>query len=130
MEAIEILKLIAQGEDSYTQFKKNINNVDSLAQELIAFSNTLGGKLLIGVNDDGSIEGLSADDVRRINNLLSNAASQNVKPAINPLTKTVMIGDKLILIIDVAKGLNKPYQDNNGIVWVKSGSDKRKATSR
>lgn len=130
MEAVEILKLLSQGEDSRTQFKKNIHNPDSLAQELIAFSNTLGGRLLIGVDDDASIAGLSADDVCRINNLLSNVASQNVKPAINPLTEIVTIGEARILIIDVAKGINKPYLDKNGAIWVKSGADIRKATSR
>ena len=130
MKTIEILKLLNQGEDSRTQFKKNINNPDSLAQELIAFSNTLGGRLLIGVNDDASIAGLSTEDIRRINNLLSNVASQNIRPAINPLTEIVTIDDKRILIIDVALGINKPYLDKNGTIWVKSGADKRKATSR
>jgi hypothetical protein len=42
-------KILAQGEDSKNQFKKDVNNADSLAQELIAFSNTLGGKIFVGV---------------------------------------------------------------------------------
>lgn len=134
MEILEIMKILAQGEDSHNQFKKNVNNIDSLANELIAFSNTLGGKIFIGVDEnsekEGEIVGLSSEDIYRINHLVSNAASQNVKPAINPLTEIVTINDKRILIIDVPEGLNKPYQDKNGVFWVKSGSDKRKATSR
>jgi ATP-dependent DNA helicase RecG len=134
MEIVEILQILAQGEDSRNQFKKDMNNTDSLAIELIAFSNTLGGKIFIGVDEDaekkGAIVGLSPADIHRINLLLSNAASQHVKPAINPLTEIVTIEGKRILIIDVPKGINKPYQDKNGVFWVKNGSDKRKATAR
>ena len=130
METIEIMQILAQGEDSRNQFKRNVNNTDALAIELIAFSNTLGGRIFIGVDDDGRVIGLTSSDVHRINNLVSNAASQNVKPPVNPLTEIAMIGDKRIMIIDISKGINKPYQDKNGIFWVKSGADKRKATSR
>jgi len=134
MEIIEILQILDQGEDSRNQFKKNVNNIDALARELIAFSNTTGGKIFMGVYENsekkGEIIGLTSQDIHRINKLLFNAASQNVKPAINPLTEIVTILDKQILIIEVPKGINKPYQDKNGVFWVKSGSDKRKAASR
>ena len=130
METLEILQVLAQGEDSRNQFKKDINNIDALAIEIIAFSNTMGGKIFIGVDDDGNVIGLTPERVRHINQLLSNAASQNVKPAVNPLTEIAMIDDLRIMIIDVPKGINKPYQDKNGVIWVKSGADKRKATSR
>lgn len=134
METVEIMQILAQGEDSRNQFKKNVNNIDALAIELIAFSNTLGGKIFIGVDENaekkGEISGLTSQNIHRINQLLSNAASQNVKPAINPLTEIATINGNRILIIDVAQGINKPYQDRNGVIWVKSGSDKRKATSR
>ncbi|MBF0236694.1 MAG: putative DNA binding domain-containing protein [SAR324 cluster bacterium] len=130
MEIVEILQILAQGEDSRNQFKKDVNNPDSLAQELIAFSNTLGGKIFVGVDDDGSISGLTTEDIRRINQLLSNVASQKINPAINPLTEIVTLEQGRILVIDVFKGINKPYQDKNGTIWVKSGADKRKATAR
>ncbi len=130
METVEIMQVLAQGEDSYNQFKKDVTNIDALAIEIIAFSNTLGGRIFIGVDDEGVVTGLSADDVHRINQLLSNAASQNVKPAVNPLSKIVMIDDQRIMVVEIAKGINKPYQDKNGVFWVKSGADKRKAISR
>lgn len=130
METVEVLKILARGEDSFHQFKRTINSELSLAQELIAFSNSQGGKLFIGVEDDGTIFGLSHEDVQRINKLLSNAASQLVKPAINPLSEVLAFSQGLILMIDVPKGINKPYQDKDGVIWVKSGADKRKATSR
>jgi len=130
MEIIELMEHLERGEDSKCQFKKDIINIDSLAYEMVAFSNSLGGKMFIGINDNGTIAGLSSDDIRRINQLISNAASQNVKPAITPITENIMTSNGLVLIIEIPSGINKPYQDKNGVFWVKSGSDKRKATSR
>ncbi len=130
METIEIMQILAQGEDSENQFKKNITNADSLAAEMAAFSNGNGGRIFIGVDDDGSISGLTSEDVKRLNQLISNTSSQNVKPAINPTTQNVFINNTLILVVNIPAGINKPYQDKNGIFWVKNGADKRKATSR
>lgn len=130
METVEIMQILSQGEDSQNQFKKNINNADSLAAEMVAFSNGQGGSIFIGVDDDGSISGLTKEDIQRLNQMVSNAASQNVTPAINPATQNIEIDGKFILVLEVPKGINKPYQDKNGVFWVKSGSDKRRATSR
>jgi len=130
MENIELLDIINRGEDSRRQFKKNVTNVDSLAIEMVAFSNSTGGMLFIGVDDDGSITGLSVEDIIRINNLISNAASQHIKPAINPITENIRTDNGIVILVDVAAGINKPYLDNNGAIWVKCGADKRKATSR
>ena len=130
MEIIELMELIEKGEDSTHQFKKDVNNADSLAAEMVAFSNSSGGKMLIGVNDDGTISGLSSDDIRRLNQLISNTASQNIQPSINPITENIKTSNGFVLLISISSGINKPYQDKNGVFWVKSGSDKRRATSR
>jgi ATP-dependent DNA helicase RecG len=41
-----------------------------------------------------------------------------------------MVGSGIVMAVDIPAGINKPYQDKNGVFWVKSGADKRKATSR
>ncbi len=130
MEASELLEIISRDEDSEHQFKANFTNVNSLAAEIIAFSNSGGGQLFIGVTDDGQIAGLVRNDMGRLNNLVSNAASQHVKPPVNPCSENVALPDGLVMIVTVPSGISKPYMDKNGAVWVKSGSDKRKATSR
>jgi len=130
MEASELLEIIARDEDSKHQFKANISNEISLAQEMIAFSNTLGGLLIIGASDDGSISGLTRDDMGRLNNLVSNTTSQQIKPPINPITENISLDDGLVMVVYILKGISKPYMDKNGVIWVKSGADKRKATSR
>jgi ATP-dependent DNA helicase RecG len=130
MEIVELLSCLRRGEDSAQQFKKTAINPDQLSSEMIAFSNCLGGKIFIGIGDDGSISGLSSEDVRRINQLISNTASEAVKPAINPITSNIETDSGIVIVVDIPAGVNKPYQDKNGVIWVKSGADKRKATSR
>jgi len=65
-----------------------------------------------------------------LNQLISNVASQHVQPPINPITENVMLGGSLIMAVIISNVANKPYQDKNGVFWVKSGADRRKATSR
>ena len=70
MKALEILELISKGESSTVQFKDRLPHQDSLAQEMVAFSNTEGGILIIGVNDKtGSLNGLSFDEIQTINRI-------------------------------------------------------------
>lgn len=131
MEAIELVELTNRGEDSRTQFKQTITNAESLAGDLVAFSNSKGGKILIGVNDQGVIVGLSREDIHRINQLVSNTATNLVRPSVNPDTENVATaGGQVVMVITVPEGISKPYSDNNGVFWVKSGADKRRATSR
>jgi ATP-dependent DNA helicase RecG len=130
MEIIELMAILERGEDSHHQFKKNVTNADALAAEMAAFSNAHGGRIFVGVDDDGSVTGLGGDDIRRLNQLVSNAASQGVQPAINPETENVMTERGLVVVVSISAGINKPYQDKNGVFWVKSGADKRRATSR
>jgi ATP-dependent DNA helicase RecG len=51
METTELIEIISKGEDSKHQFKENFTNVNFLAVEIVAFSNTNGGMIIIGVND-------------------------------------------------------------------------------
>lgn len=132
MEAIEPIELIGHGEDSRTQFKqsRDITNAQSLAGELVAFSNSKGGRILIGVDDHGTVTRVLPPGVRRLNELLSNTATNNVKLAINPENENVPVGDKLVVIVTVREGISKPYADLSGVFWVTSGADKRRVTSR
>jgi len=130
MEITELLEIVARGEDSKHQLKANVTNELSLAQEIVAFSNSGGGALFIGVSDDGTFSGLGREDIGRLNNLVSNAASQQVRPPVNPRTEIIFTSDGLVIRIVVPDGVSKPYMDKDGVIWVKSAGDKRKATAR
>lgn len=129
MESVDILKMAVRGEDGQHQFRTDVTNVDALAADMVAFSNSEGGKILIGVNVDGTLSFLSQEATRRLNQLVSNAASQSVRPPISPRTETVSVLGGLVLVVHVAEGMRKPYIDNEGTIWMKSSSDKRKVTS-
>lgn len=128
METLELIERISNGEDSYTQFKENITNNDKLAEELVAFSNSKGGVLIIGVTDNNDIVGLSDDDIRRLNQLVRNVINSNITPPIYPITEIKTIEEKKLLIVTVEDGSNKPYSTNKGIYLTKAGSDKRKVS--
>lgn len=130
METTELLEAVARGEDSRHQFKEDVTNPTSLAAEIAAFANSGGGQIFIGVADDGSIRELDVTTVGRLNQLISNTASTNVRPAINPRTENVSVGNGIVLVVTIPDGLSKPYVDNSGVIWVKSGSDKRRVTAR
>ena len=131
METSELIEIISRGEDSRYQFKENLHNVDSLAGEIVAFCNSGGGTIIVGVNDKTlAVTGLRPEDIARLNQLLSNAASQSVKPPINPQSENVAHPDGLVMVINIPDGISKPYMDNKSSIWVKCGSDKRKVTSR
>jgi ATP-dependent DNA helicase RecG len=85
---------------------------------------------LIGVDDSGTIVGVAPHDIRRINQLISNVASDCIRPSINPETDNVFVGGKVVMVVIVPEGISKPYADNEGVFWVKSGADKRRVTAR
>lgn len=130
MNALELQQILINGEDSKHQFKREISNLNSLAAELVAFSNSGGGHIFIGIDDNATICGLTSDLVRTFNQQLSNTASNNVRPPVHLKTANVATDQGVVIVATVPDGLNKPYMDLQGRVWVKSGSDKRHVTSR
>ena len=123
----DILKQINAGEVSGVQFKERILDKYDIACELVAFSNSHGGKLVVGIKDKtGETNALSYSEVQETTNLLSDIASENVVPSILIKIDTVEVEDGNLVVANVKEGLNKPYHDNKGIVWVKNGADKRK----
>ena len=119
----EILEL---GEDSLHQFKLLVNNEEQMAEIFVSFLNMGGGYVLIGINDkDNSVEGLTPDQIRRQNQIISNAASENVVPPFSPFTENKIINDKRIIVIYIQEGKQKPYKTKSGKYLQRVGSDKR-----
>lgn len=131
MNAKGLLSQIALGEDSSRQFKADVKNAESLASEMAAFANTNGGNIFIGVADDASTPGLSGQDVAHINQLISNAASQLVRSPLAVQTENVALENgRIVIVLTVPKGIDKPYFDKNGVIWLKAGADKRRVNSK
>lgn len=130
MEALELIDLIALGETSTVQFKRTLEDTNDLAKELCAFSNTSGGTILFGVEDDGTISGLSPEQVRELTSKIANVASQVVREPIYPTSEVVAVNQTRVLVIRVSESAAKPHFDKNGSIWVKALADKRRVTSR
>lgn len=127
MDCAELQNILERGEDSSHQFKENFTSIDSLAVEISAFANTDGGMIIIGVSDSGDLSGLGKEDIQRLNQWISNAASQKIDKPVYVKTEVLVCGGKRIMTIQVPRGSNKPYAVNRVDVWVKSGADKRRA---
>ena len=131
MNLKELKAQVALGEDSRRQFKQDVTNPDALAAEMAAFSNSEGGVILLGVADDGSLPGLSLADVTRLNQMISNVASQHIRSPLTVQTLNLRLKNgRIVIVLTVPKGMDKPYFDRNGIIWLKSGADKRRVNSK
>ncbi|MBM3189792.1 MAG: winged helix-turn-helix transcriptional regulator, partial [Chloroflexi bacterium] len=87
--------------------------------------------IYLGVADDGSLPGLSRADVARINQLIGNAASQHVRSPLTVQTENIGVGaERVVIVLTIPKGQDKPYFDRNGVIWLKSGADKRRVNSK
>lgn len=131
MDLKELNAIVENGEDGKHQFKSDVKNADSLGSEMAAFANDKGGMILIGVADNGEVHGLSKEDVRRINGLISNSASQHVRSPLSVDSENIAVGEgRVVIVVTIPKGIDKPYFDKNGVIWLKCGSDKRRVNSK
>jgi ATP-dependent DNA helicase RecG len=130
MNEAEILEIAARGEDSLHQFKRVLANEKQAAAEMAAFANARGGRSFIGVADDGSIPGLTPEEVRRQNAIVAAAAAQHVRNPLSPFTEVVPVAGRVVIVVTVPEGVDKPYFDADGVIWQKMGADKRRITSK
>ena len=108
-----LYKLINQGEHQQQDFKYCINDSKKIAKSLVAFANTDGGRLLIGVKDNGKIAGISSDEEFY---MVESAAKIFSKPSIHFNTKQHMVEGKTVLEISIEPSSEKPHfaKDENG----------------
>ena len=117
MRSDYIEELIRQGENTSIEFKQGDVRTENLAKELIAFSNSSGGVVLLGVEDDGRVHGLEND--RNYEQWVSNLSRNNVIPPISvDYTERVLEGKK-IGIIQIPKRKDSPYQDSSGRFYIR-----------
>jgi predicted HTH transcriptional regulator len=86
--------------------------------------------IIFGVNDKtGDLNGLNFSEIAKTNNQLVNIASNNVLPPINFTTETVSVNGHNLVVINIPKGVGKPYKDRSGNFYIKNGSDNRRVTA-
>jgi predicted HTH transcriptional regulator len=109
--------LIAQCEHEQLDFKFAINDSKKIARTIAAFANTAGGRLLIGVNDNGNIVGASSNEEYY---MIEAAAGIHCKPAVSFEVREWQVNDKTVLEIIIKPSKNKPVSapDKDGKMMV------------
>lgn len=122
----DIQSILDTGENNAVEFKTGEVRPESIAREMVAFANTQGGIILIGVGDDGMPVGLSPD--KNYEEWIMNIARNNVTPAIQVGYQEYNLGNRIIAAVNIPRGKDKPYQTLDAKYLVRVGSTNRAAS--
>ena len=117
-----ITELIAQGEGTRLEFKSTISSANRIAKTLVAFANTSGGLLVIGVDDDGRVSGIESEyhEMQKI----ERASDFFVEPVLSVSYEVLTYEGKDVVVVDVPESADKPHQAiderGNRIIYVRS----------
>ena len=129
MEEFELRSQVLLGEDSTRQFKREPSADAKMAGEIVAFANSGGGRIFVGVEKGGDIHGMSGAEAEKVGEDMAKIAWDSVRPPFSILTKSVATSDGIVVVVEIPDGASKPYCDNKGVYWVKNGPDKRRVQS-
>jgi ATP-dependent DNA helicase RecG len=104
---VEFLALVREGEGETLEFKESFAEEKEILETICAFSNSRGGRILIGVDDRGKIKGVTLGK-NTLQNFL-NKVKSSIEPMLIPQLEQVKVGGKTVVIVQVAEGINKPY---------------------
>lgn len=126
----QILEIIHNGENSGVEFKRDDLRPEQLAKEIVALLNFQGGKVLLGVEDDGTISGIQRTDLETW--VMDTVLGRYVHPQILPFYEEIQFDEgKRVAIISFTQGTAKPYvlrHNNREEIYVRVGSTSRLAT--
>lgn len=124
----DIRRMIASGESQTVEFKRDLSQRSEFASEMIAFANTDGGTILLGVEDDGTITGIK--DIDRNLEALASLCRDNCRPSLYPQIEAVAIDGTTVVSITISRKLRTqpPYENNSGQCYVRVGSTKQLAS--
>lgn len=103
----QLRSLVAQGEGATLEFKRKASFPEKIVREMIAFANTSGGILLVGIGDDGSVPGLKYPEEE---SFAIQRELRKVKPLIDITETFIPIGqDKTVLEYHIPESASKPH---------------------
>ena len=129
---MSLIEQIALGESKTLELKRELPSSEQIAKTILAFANTSGGKLVVGVDDQRKIIGIATDDIFALQDKITSMIFDNCYPNILPEIYTLNHEDKLLLVIEVFRGNLLPYYlkkdgKNNG-TYIRIGATNRKAS--
>ena len=127
----ELLEMIANGESSGVEFKRDVLRSHELARELVAFLNLEGGMVLLGVDDDGTVTGLTRD---RLEDWVMTACRDKIRPGIVPFFETVRDvrpgSDVAVVRVPQGIGVHSRWHNSGNACYIRVGSRSREPTPR
>ncbi len=109
MKIEELSRLVLLGEGLTLEFKNKVPRPERIAKEVIAFANTQGGRLLIGVDDDGAIKGVK--DSSEEEYALKEALEIHCDPPVDFTTERIPVSNKRnVILVHVPQSKRKPHQ--------------------
>lgn len=127
MDFATLKNLVQKGEDLHTDFKRQLVGAEELAKDIVAFANTDGGRLIIGVTNDRRIVGVS--DADAVHRAVDNVAYNNCVPPITVVQETVITDDgAVVVVVNVPKGRLRPYRTQAGRYFIRTTSGCRDAS--
>ena len=126
MKVRELQEIVEKGEDAFTEFKDERARPDDIAASLVAFANAQGGKLIIGVSDEGEIIGVGDPD--RLMQRVDQISFNNCEPPITCFQEKVKIDARIVIVVHIPQGGQRPYRTNRGIFYIRTSSGRRQAT--
>jgi len=112
----ELKFVLSEGEGPFIEFKEKVGK--TLAREIVAFANAMGGRILLGVSDDSTPVGIHIEN--RLKSTLQDIA-RNCDPSVIMALETV--GD--ILVLEIPEGINKPHACSDGF-FIRIGANSQK----
>ncbi len=130
MNRTELLDILANGENSGVEFKRDDVNARSLAKELVAFSNLDGGMVVLGVEDNGEVSGLTRSP-RELEEWVMNVCRDKIRPAITHSFDVFneVQGEKGVAVVRVPRtdGVRALWDDDGHRYLVRVGAQSREA---
>jgi ATP-dependent DNA helicase RecG len=96
-------------ESNAMEWKEKTPEVSKILKAVVGFANQYGGRIIIGIRNDGVVTGLQDDEIQADLEMLSEAIYSGCSPALITHIYPVTYGNKNTLVIDVSEGMNKPY---------------------
>lgn len=126
----ELLEILSNGENSGIEFKRDDIRPEQLAKEIVALANFQGGRVILGVEDDGTPSGLQQKNTQE---WVLNVFRDKIFPQIIPFYEEVRLDDNhRVGVITVAPGISKPYMlkhNNREEIYIRMG-DRSELASR
>lgn len=107
MKPKELLELIAEGESSKLEFKRKLSSPEKIAKEIAALANTIGGILIVGVDDDGTIYGVKSEKTEI--DIIEHACNFLISPPISFQIEIISIYDNELVLAYISESENKPH---------------------